>query len=459
MGSAPGHESQGDDVESVENTAGMSRRRMLQLMGTAAVAVPALGSLTGGSAAAARSAPGRLRASGETVELTLAYLGDATQQATWEALFAEFNKANPNITIKATGLAAGNWGSYVSTVATQIAGGAKYDIVYVATEGQRLFTSKDLLLPLDDYIAADQEAIDDYYADVPANLLEWTQTYGSPDGQTYFIPGGYNTVVMYCNIEVFEAAGATLPEADWTWDEFYEAGLAIKENGGYIYPLGSDFPFVQTMPWLLTNGASTMDADWATATYNSPEAVEAAEFVKKCIDDGISPEPGGEFDALAQMADGKLAAIGGGRWVTGDIRRNELVDKVRIVNWPTKAGNGSPIGWDGWPIMKTSEHPDEAWQFLKWLTTTEASVYYAEQGGTNVPARNSVATSESFLRDAPAGSELLPAAVEYATPIPSPDNLPEVEAAINDGWTAAITGNQDAQEALDAANEAIQAVL
>ena len=47
----------------------------------------------------------------------------------------------------------------------------------------------------------------DYYADVPANLLEWTQKYGSPDGQTYFIPGGYNTVVMYCNVEVFEVHG------------------------------------------------------------------------------------------------------------------------------------------------------------------------------------------------------------------------------------------------------------
>ena len=35
------------------------------------------------------------------------------------------------------------------------------------------------------------------------------------------------------------------------------------------------------MPWLLTNGASTMDADWATATFNSPEAVAAAEFAKR----------------------------------------------------------------------------------------------------------------------------------------------------------------------------------
>ena len=64
-----------------------------------------------------------------------------------------FNEAHPDIRLKATGIAAGNWGNYVSTVATQIAGGAKYDIVYVATEGQRMFASRGILLPLDEFIA------------------------------------------------------------------------------------------------------------------------------------------------------------------------------------------------------------------------------------------------------------------------------------------------------------------
>lgn len=448
------------NVNHTTDTKGMSRRRLLQIMGAGAAAIPAASMFGGNSALAAPLARRARPQSGEVVELTLAYLGDANQQATWEALFAAFNEAHPDIRLKATGIAAGNWGNYVSTVATQIAGGAKYDIVYVATEGQRMFASRGILLPLDEFIARDQDVIDDYFADVPANLLGWTQQYGSPDGQTYFLPGGYNTVVMYCNTHVFEDAGAELPAADWTWDDWYDAGVAIRDKvGGFIYPLGSGFPFVQTMPWLLTNGTSTMDADWATATFNSPAAAEAAEFVKTCIADGLSPEPGGEFDALAQLQDGKLGSIAGGRWVTGDMRRLDLVDSIQLVNWPSKVSNGSPIGWDGWPIMKASEHPDEAWEFLKWLTTPEASIYYAVQGGTNIPARSSIATSEVFLQNAPAGSELLSGAVEYATPIPSPDNLLDVEAAVNDGWLAAITGTQEVQAALDAANEAIQAVL
>ncbi len=445
-----------------ESANGFSRRRLLQLAGAAA-AVPMLHRITAAgtaSAAVTRPRSGRRPASGDVVTLSLAYLGDANQQAAWDALFQAFNEAHPEIKLEANGIPAGSWGNYVTTVATQLAGGQKYDIVYVATEGQRLFATKDLLLPLDDYIAADQDVIDDYFADVDPNLKEWTAKYGSPDGKTYYIPGGYNTMVLYANTKVFEDAGVELPESDWTWDEFHEAGMKIKESSGaFLHPMGSGFPFGQIMPWLLTNGASTMDEEWTTATFNSPAAVEAAEYVKQFIDDGLSPVPGGEFDALAQLSDGKLATIGGGRWVTGDIRRLELVDQIRIVNFPTKTGNGSPIGWDGWPIMKSSEHPDEAWEFLKWLTSVEASEYYAEIGGTNIPARNSIATSDSFLANAPAGSELLPAAITFATPIPSPDNLPDVETAVNDGWQAAIVGTKPVQEALDEANETIQSLL
>ncbi len=439
-----------------------NRRRLLQGLGAAA-AIPAIHSLGAGRAlaSAATSTSSRRRpTSGDPVELQLVYYGDVNQQAAWEALFTEFNRAEPGIKITSNGVSAPSWGEYVSTVATQLAGGREYDIVYVATEGQRLLASRDILLPLDDYIAADQELIDDYFADVNPNLREWTVTYGSPDGQTYYIPGGYNTMVLYCNTAVFEEAGVELPETDWTWDEFYEAGVAIKEaTGAFLHPIGSGFVFGNIMPWLLTNGASTMDAEWATATFNSPEAVAAAEFAKRLIDEELSPVPGGEFDLGAQFADGRLATFGAGRWMTPVIRDLELVEQTRILNWPTNAGNGSPVGWDAWPILKSSANPDAAWAFLRWLTTVEASVYYAEVGGTNIPARNSVANSESFLANAPAGSELLAGAVSFATPIPSPDDLPGAETAISEGWTAAITGQQDVQEALDSANEALQAVL
>jgi multiple sugar transport system substrate-binding protein len=91
--------------------------------------------------------------------------------------------------------------------------------------------------------------------------------------------------------------------------------------------------------------------------------------------------------------------------------------------------------------------------------SVEASEFYAEQGGTNVPVREDVAAGSSFLDDAPEGTDLIATAIEFGTPVPSPDQQAQVDTEVNKGWEAAILGNQPVEEALGAANEAIQELL
>jgi len=437
-------------------TTPVERREVLRAGALAALGLPALGALS----ACGGGAGGDGAAGDGTGELSLLYMGDATQQETFQSLFDEFQSSHPDITLNANGIAAGDWATFGNTVSTRIAGGERADIISVATEGQRLMSSKGLFEPLDDLIERDSAETDDFYDTIHPNLVNWLETYGSPDGSTYFVPGGYNTVVMYLNREVFEAAGVELPEDDWTWDEFRSIAETIKEEtGAFITTAGAGFPFGQILPWLLTNGASTLSEDWSTATFDSPEAVEAAEFVKALVDDELVPQPGGEFDGATQYQRGSLATLTGGRYTLPDVRRMEMVDKTKIVNFPNNAGPGSPIGWDGWSIFKASENKEAAWTFLKWLMSVEASEYYAEQGGTNVPVREDVAASGSFLDDAPEGTELIATAIDFATPVPSPDQQALVDTEVNKGWEAAILGNQPVAEALSTANEAMQELL
>ena len=82
--------------------------------------------------------------------------GTAEQQATWNKLFAKFGEKHPDIKLKAEGIPLSNWGDFFNKLSTRLAGGQVPDVIQVATEGQRLFASKGLLAPLDDYIAKDQ---------------------------------------------------------------------------------------------------------------------------------------------------------------------------------------------------------------------------------------------------------------------------------------------------------------
>ena len=389
------------------------------------------------------------------------FYGNAAQAKGYDALFNAFHKENPEITVKAQAIAATSWSDFSNTVATRMAGGTSYDVIQVATEGQRLFASKGLLEPLDPYIAKDKAYVDAYFADMNPNVLTWNQKYSSVDKNTYFIPGAYNTVGLYLNTDLFKKAGIPIPTNGWTWDEFKADGVKIKAaTGAYLFPAGATGQFPDVSPWLMTNNANTFNADWNKATFDSPQAIEAATFVRSLVADGLSPKPGGTFDAPTQLAKDALATFPGGRWPTQDIQRLKAVDKTVIVPFPTKVGSGSPVGWDAWPILKGSKNKADAWTLIKFLMSKEANDIQASSPTVSaVPARISAATSAAFTDNAPKGMQVLVDALSYATPIPGPDRGPESEKIILEAWLSAITGASSPKDALTSANEKLNALL
>ena len=117
------------------------------------------------------------------------------------------------------------------------------------------------------------------------------------------------------------------------------------------------------------------------------------------------------------------------------------------------------VGWNGYPIMKASKKKDDAWTFIKFLISKEGSSTFAQLGGTIVPARKSIANSQSFLEDAPKGTEYLYQALSYATPIPSPDKGAAIQKAIEDGWKQVLTGNAAPADALGKAQTALEGLV
>lgn len=428
--------------------------------GAAAASVLGLLALTAcssGSADAGASGDTSGGASGGKTEVTFAYLGDVGTEAAWDALFSEFAKMDTGITLKAIPIPTSNWAEFSNIVAQRLAGGDDIDIVQVATEGQRMFASKDVLEPLQPYFDRDAELVEDYFSDINPKLKEFNETYASnPNGEVVFVPGGFNTVGMYLNKNVFANAGVDIPEdGQWTWDEFLDAGRKVRDSGADFIRLQSAY-FTTIMPFLTTNGASTFDETWTTPQVNSPEAIEAATFMRTIIEEGLSAEPGGEYDEYSLYAQDKLAIVPGGRWPVLSLREVEAVDKTVMVHWPTNTKNGSPIGWDAWNITKASDSKDAAWEFIKFLMSKEAGEYFASVGGTIVPARDSVANSNFFTDNAPEGVTRLSDAVGYATPIPSPDRGAEAQLAIEEYFHLILTGNRSPQDALNALQKELE---
>src|SRR6201996_1275266 len=294
----------------------ISRRKLLAAGATAAVAGPLLAacggsspSATGGSSGAAVLPIG--------LPVTPKDLGQTTKY-----LQAFEKQSGIHVNAFTTNTATNTWVSVFQEVSTRLAGGQPIDSAYIATEGMLLFEKKNVLDPLDSYIASDKAAINSFNADVNPTLLANFRQLDTLDGHTYFIPIGYNVMSIWYNRKVFSDVGLSEPAAGWTWDDFMTAASKITSGSsrlGFAIGAPTPGPFTDVYPWVLTNGGGILNADQTKATADSPANIEAATFARELVAKKYTNQPGGTYNAFNAAAAGDLGMFGAGIWTNTDI--------------------------------------------------------------------------------------------------------------------------------------------
>jgi len=384
-------------------------------------------------------------------ELTFLVQGSASAEDATNELLEGFKAAYPDVEVNTEYSATSTWDTFFTDLQTKIAGGKKYDLIYIPTEGQRLFASKGIVQPLDEWIERDSDELEDFYNDANEKIVDFAREKSSTDGQTYYLPYGFNTMGIYYNKKVFDEAGVEYPAADWTWEDFRATAEAVNSPGERFAFEARPGYFDGIMPWLLSNGGDILNSDWDESVANSPENVEAVEFVTSLVDDGLAPVPGGAYDQFAAFEQGKLAMFGGGAWPWGSLRDSGMAkEDIGIAPWPQNASGGSPVGWGSQAMLKDSQNKEAAWAYIKYLLTPEAQDLIAEtQSFGIVPVRESSATGAVTTDNTPEGMNYLYEALDYAVPIPGPDQGLAVQQAVQDSYLSILTGNAQAAPALE----------
>lgn len=442
----------------------ISRRSVLRGSAAAALSFAVGGSLAACAPVAKTSttqslvpAPAGTKPSGS---IRLLFQGSADQQARYVSLFKLFQKRNPGVKIQAVGDPTTPWDRFFADVEVKIAGGQKFDLLVVPTEGQRLFASKKVLQPIDAWISRDKANIDDFQSDVDPKLNKWCQTLSTPDGHQYYLPYGFECMCLWYRKSIFAKAGLAEPTADWTWNDLYVAAgkLTVKDK---VWGMPIDTVYFSGLePWLLTNGTNVLNADWTKATFNTQESIDAMNFAKKFVDSGYSPKPGGTFDPVQGAINGQVAMWGSGRWPISYVQKSGLVDDFGIVPFPAGTTHGSPIGWSSVGMFKNSENKEAAWAFIKFLCAKETQDFIGETAFADViPARRSSGTGSPSLKNSPTGTEELYKALSYGTPVPGADKGVLIQQTVQDTFKQVLTGNVDAKAAVQSANKIIENAL
>ena len=356
----------------------VSRRSLVA--GSAALAGAAM--LPGGLR---RSADAAGRAQGAPVELRWS-MWSATQAETdvWQGLADDVKAAHPNITLK---LETTSFPDYWDKLQTQLASGTEADVVAMQSLRMPGFAAREGLRPLQPLIDGDPSV------DYP-DFFESIQEGLSYNDQVYAFAYDLGPIMLFYNRDLFEAAGLPLPSPDqpMTRDQFREAAVALTkpDAGQYGFVLQPGFDAV--VPWLWSGGGDYMNAEETACTLDSPESLEALNFlVGLFTEDKVAPpitDLANPLYASEAFQSGKIGMYTNGPWEFVNLRTNAAFawDVTPIPAGP--AGSATWVAGSGFGISNATEHLDEAWQALK-VITSPASLQKLAKAGRGYPARRS----------------------------------------------------------------------
>ncbi|MCB9992693.1 MAG: sugar ABC transporter substrate-binding protein [Hyphomicrobiaceae bacterium] len=329
------------------------------------------------------------------------WMWEEGQVGEWfKANTATFEAANPGVTVQQTQIPAGD---FEKTVTTQIAGGAAPDLMPAFTSMLAPMIEANALAPLDDCIAAGG------FGD---RLLP-SVSYAQIDGHTYGVPLTMSPWSMVVNKALLEENGLAVPT---TVDELYAVSQALKEKGIYGYAFGNDMSapihvYINSMQWVLGFG-SDWSKDDGTITANDPRNIEAITWIKRFLDEGLSPVGLGVVQARELFVDGKVAVMFEGPWLMTQIQgsKPEMMAGVDfdVVPTPTHA---AITGGAFYTIPAAAQHPDAACGLLTQYLSVDAQQHWLEDL-KQIPG-TVVHPSEAFLADNAWIGKMAEIAAEY----------------------------------------------
>jgi multiple sugar transport system substrate-binding protein len=292
--------------------------------------------------------------------------------------------------------------------------------------------------------ASELENADDFYP----NLVE-AFTF---EDEFYCAPKDFSTLGLVINTASWEAAGLTEDDIPTTWDELNQVAQTL--TAGAQAGLVSSTEYQRLGAFMVQAGSNLVTDGEPTA--NSPENVEALDFVKSMLTAG-SMQTIGEVGAGwggEAFGTGKAAMTIEGNWIAGAMTNDFPDVQYQVAPLPEgPAGPGSLSFTNCWGIAADSDNQEAAKDFVAYMTTPEQQMEFARGFGV-MPSVQSAA--EDYATEFPESAAFIEQA-EVADTVPNQPGVAPVIADLNAQLESLETG--DPQTILDGAQTNLEAAL
>jgi multiple sugar transport system substrate-binding protein len=324
--------------------------------------------------------------------VTLTYMiWDKNQQPALQTMVNNFEKLHPNIKVTIDVTAFDTYWTKLQTAAT---GGSLDDVFWMNAANFQLYAANGVIAPIDDNIKADNISLSNY----PESLVK-LYTY---NGKHYALPKDFDTIGLWYNKTLFKAAGLSYPDSTWTWQTLQDAAKKLtnpaKGVWGIAAPMVDQEGFYDTIP---QNGGTVISSDEKVSGFDSPASIGGLQYWVDLIQKKYSPTQAQMTDTipLTLFESGKVAMMYGGSWDAIEFNNNSYTKaNADVAVLPQGKVRATVIHGLGNVISANTQHPTEAWEFVKYLGSKDAADIEANSG-TVIPAYNG--TQDAWVKAYP----------------------------------------------------------
>lgn len=400
------------------------------------LAVAALG-LTACTGTQGKPAGGEAKVSGE---VRYAFW-DSAQEAYFQKCVEEFNKIYPDVTVK---LEASSWDEYWTKLEAGATGGSAADVFWLNGPNIAKYARGGVLLPIDERLKTSAIKKENY----PEALLNIYNI----DGAQYAIPKDFDTIGVWYNKEIFDAAGVPYPTNDWTWSDMEEIAKQLTKTDKSVYGISAQMRD-QTGIYntVFASGGYIVSDDKKTSGYDKEETQAGVQLWVSLQEAGVSPSQAAleETEDYVQFLSGRIGMHWNGSWYLSSVLDSDIKDKVGVVSVPSINGKkASVIHGLGNCILKSTKNPDAAWAWVEFLASEEANKLSAQMGAA-IPAYKGTAQEWVDAHKEYDLSVFTEAAEKYAYPYPASENSAEWVQYQNDALKKVFALDTSVKTALD----------
>lgn len=378
----------------------------------------------------------------EPEKVTLVYARGLDTTGANEKLVQAFEEKFPHIKIEYREMPADTGESHDQYVTMFSSQSSEIDVFDADVIWPAEFAQANYVLELDRFIERDGIAMDAYF---PGTVAA-----GNYNGKQWAMPKFTDAGVFYYRTDIVDDP----PE---TWDELIEMaselqGINDTEFGYIMQAAQYEGLITNAIEFIASYGGQIIDED-NNVVVDSPETIRAIEKMQEIANSDFVPDNILNF----QEVETENAFIEGNsvfarNWPymqasSEDESRSKVVGNVAITTLPAgDAGVASALGgWMGM-INRYTEHPEEAWEFLKFMSGPEGQKITAIDGGS-APTLKALYEDEEVKNARPlfANQEFVET-LDNAVPRPVTPIYPVVSDIMQIELSKALTGDQTAEE-------------